>query len=247
MIGRDKFVATIMFVALSLLASSTAQAGSVAILTGSFYTSNLTNDLTAAGESVTEMSTYTAGSLAPFNAVIVYGNMNLLDQGALDAYVTGGGTLIETPWFWENYTPTATEDIFSHGGGADFSILYPGVNVLAPGDPLLTGVTFPGAGGFNIGRTSGNTFLGGVTQVANWADGTAMIGYKTAGAGLVIGINMHVITSDTAFAVIDQPWATNLFVNAAGGTAATPEPSTVLFTGTGMIALLAVFRRRVFQ
>jgi len=233
--------------ALGVGASAVANAGSIGIITGSFYTANLKNDLTAAGQSVTEISApYTAGSLAGFNAVIVYGNMFANDQSALDAYVNAGGTLIETPWFWSNYSPTAAEDIFSHGGGSDYTVSYPGVTVLAAGDPLLAGVSFPaGAGGFNIGRTSGNTFLAGVTQVANWADGTAMIGSKSQGAGRVVGINLHVITSDTAFDVIDQPWATQLFVNAAnGGAAAVPEPSTVLFTATGVLALLGGVRLR---
>jgi hypothetical protein len=246
---KNKAVFRIGLALLALsLSAGTVHAASIAILTGSFYTSNLKNDLLTAGQTVTEIGgAYTAASLAAYNAVIVYGNMNSANMTELGNYALGGGTVIETPWFWLNYSPTATLDIFSHGGGAGYSQSYPGIAVLAPADSLLSGVTFPvGPGGFNIGRTTGNTFIGGVTQVANWADGTAMIGHKAVGSGEVIGINMHVITSDTAFSVIDQPWATQLFVNAAHGVAVAPvpEPSTFVMLGCGLLGLLSFARRR---
>ena len=121
--------------------------------------------------------------------------------------------------------------MFSNGGTPDFSILYPGVSVLNPADPILNGVVFPaGTGGFNIGRIAGGTFDGASSQIANWADGVPMIGTRTLGSGLVIGINLQVITSDTAFDVIDQPWAGLLLANAAG-IVAVPEPTTWALIG----------------
>ncbi len=209
-----------------LFSTSAIQAQNVAIIQGDFfYTPNLRTALEGHGLIVSEITgPYTAAMLAPFQAVYHYGNSNF-DDAELVAYVTGGGRLVETPWFWLNFTPPASLQVFSNGGGADFSSSYPGVSVLNGADPLLTGVSFPpGTGGFNIGRTTGNTFEAGVNQIANWGDGTAMIGTRTLGTGLVIGINMHVITSDTAFDVIDQPWAGRLLANAAG--AAVPEPTT---------------------
>ena len=47
------------------LLSTVAFAANVAIVTGGFYTPNLKNRLTAAGHTVTEITSYTAASLAP--------------------------------------------------------------------------------------------------------------------------------------------------------------------------------------
>ncbi len=165
-------------------------------------------------------------------------------MSALQTYVTGGGRLVEIPWFWSNNSPPTALQVFSNGGGLAFSQSYPGVTVLAPGDALLNGVVIPGGtDGFNIGRTTGNTFVAGVTPIANWLDGTAFIGTKTLGAGDIVGINMHVITSDTAFQVIDQPWATQLFVNAVMPNAI-PEPGTLAIMGLGLVGLGVMRRRR---
>ncbi|MEE2970153.1 MAG: PEP-CTERM sorting domain-containing protein [Pseudomonadota bacterium] len=107
----------------------------------------------------------------------------------------------------------------------------------------MNGVAIPAAaGGFNIGRTAGNIFATGVTQIANWSDGTVFIGKTNLGAGDIIGINMHVITSDTAFQVIDQAWATQLFVNAVMPMTV-PEPATLAIVGIGL-AGLGLMRRR---
>jgi hypothetical protein len=54
---------------------------------------------------------------------------------------------------------------------------------------------------------------------------------------------MHVITSDCAYQIIDQPWATQLFVNAASPSAV-PEPSSLALLGVGVIGLIGWVRRR---
>ena len=107
--------------------------------------------------------------------------------------------------------------------------------------PALSGrpetCAFPAAGSPNIGREGGSAFGTGVTQIAEWADGTALLATKQIGSGIVIGLNLHVITSDTAYSVIDQAWARQIFLNAAGISAEIPEPSTYALVGAGLLLL----------
>jgi hypothetical protein len=210
----------------SLAVSPVARAASnVAIVQGSFYTSDLYGVLTGAGVNVTEITDYTAASLAPFTHVIHYGN-SFTDMTALTDYVNAGGTLIEQPWFWSNNSPPDELDIFNTIDADIYITPYPGINAILPAHPLLDGVSFPPApSGFDVGYDNQATFAPGVTGIANWTDGsgTAMLGEKSQGAGRVIGINVHVITSDTAYQVIHQPFATRLLLNAVG----VPEPSSL--------------------
>ena len=80
-----KFVATLGATTATLALSVTAQAATIAIVQGGFYTSDLKNQLVAAGQTVTEISTYTAATLSGYDAVIHYGN-TFLDQLALTSY-----------------------------------------------------------------------------------------------------------------------------------------------------------------
>ncbi|HLX78016.1 MAG TPA: hypothetical protein VKR27_03965, partial [Acidimicrobiales bacterium] len=103
------------------MTSGVAAAANIAIVEGSFYTPDLRNRLVGAGESVTEITSYTAASLASFDAVIHYGN-SFVDFAALETYVTNGGILVETPWFWHNFTPTPALQVVSNGGSStDFN------------------------------------------------------------------------------------------------------------------------------
>ena len=229
----------------ALIAASSANAANVAIVAGDYYSPNLKNALVAKGHTVTEIASYTAASLAPFNAVVMYGN-TFTDQDALSAYATGGGRVILTPWAGLNFAVQSDMQVFDNGGSAEFSILNPSVNVLAAANPLLAGVNFPAGGLLDIGRIGGINFVAGATQVASWGDGTAFIGTVGLGLGTVIGINLQAITSDTAFVAVDEPWATQLFSNAVGGgTGTVPEPQSwaMLIAGFGLVGAIARRRR----
>lgn len=222
-----------------------AAASNVAIVKGGFYTSYLHDSLVAAGETVTEISSYSAASLAAYDAVIHYGN-SFTDTVALDAYVNGGGRLILTPWSGLNYAVPADLQVFDNGGGADFQTSFPGATILAPGDSLLAGVNFPDAHSLTIGRISRIGFAAGAVGVANYGDGDAFLGHRNVGAGKVFGINLHLITSDSNPQVAATPWATRVVVNAIGGGAAVPEPTSwaLMLVGFGGIGSALRAKRR---
>lgn len=224
-------------------AAGPVSAAVFAISTGGFYTDNLKNSLLGAGQTVVELpGFYDAGMLSAYDVVVQYGNQNFYDTAALEAYVAGGGTLILTPWFWFNGHSSPALDVLT-GAYSEFSVPNPGVTVLAPGHPLLAGVVFPAAGSPDIGREGGAGFGVGVTQIAQWADGTALLATKQIGSGTVIGLNLHVITSDTAYQVIDEGWARQIFLNAAGVSSEIPEPSTYVLVGAGLLLLAGRVRR----
>lgn len=230
--------------AAALCSGAEAHAASVLIVQGGWYTSDLKNQLIAAGNTVTEAANYTAASLAGYDAVVQYGN-NFVDQTALTSFVTAGGTLVWTPWARLNFAIDPNLQIWANGGNAIYSQSSPGMTVLDAGSDLLDGVSFPAAGATNIGRIDNVGFAAGTTQVAVWADGDALLGHRGLGAGNVVGVNMHVITSDTAYQVINEPWAATLLdnaVNFGGATPAVPEPSTWAMLLLGFFAMGGAMR-----
>ena len=242
----QKFLAVLGTATAALALASSAQAANVAIVQGSFYTSDLKNALVGAGQTVTEITSYTAASLAGFNAVIQYGN-TFVDQAALTSFANAGGIVVSTPWSGLNFATVPALQVRTNGGSPIYTESSIGMTVLAAGDPLLSGVAFPAAGSVNVGRISGTTFVAGTTQVANWADGAALAGYKSVGAGKSVDINLQVITSDTAYQVINTPWATKLFVNAVNlNVGAVPESSTwmMMIFGFGLVGSTLRLRER---
>jgi hypothetical protein len=216
-----------------------AKAATVAIIEGDFYTPDLANQLTAQGNTVTLLTTYTAASLSGFNTVVQYGN-DFVDQNALTSFVSAGGTLVLTPWAGRNFSVQPQLQVFTNGGSANFSVPSPGMTVLSPGNPLLSGVSFPAPDTTNVGYIGGIGFAAGANQIAEWSNGTALLGEQTLGSGHIVDVNLQVITSDTAYTVIDQPWASNLLNNAVN-ISAVPESSTwammiIGFCGIGFMA-----------
>ncbi len=209
---------------IALFFAGMASAANVAIVQGSFYTTNLKTQLQNAGHTVTEIASYTAASLAAYNLVIHYGN-SFTDTNELQLFVQNGGRLLLTPWAGNNFAvPPAIRSI-TNNACAEYSISSPGITILSPGDPLLAGSTPPTApGATNIGRICGVGFEAGATKVLNWTDGIAMLGYRTFGTGIAYQLNMHIVTSDCAYQVIDQAWATQIVVNMITAAPAAPAP-----------------------
>jgi hypothetical protein len=233
----QRFTAGVFALATALVPFVGAKAASVAIIQGSFYTPDLANQLTAQGNTVTLLSSYSAASLSPYDAVVQYGN-SFVDQAALTLYVSAGGTLVWTPWAGLNFSVQPQLQVFTNGGSANYNVASPGMTVLSPGNPLLSGVSFPAAGTTNVGYIGGIGFAAGVDQIANWSNGTALLGETSLGSGHIIGINLHVITSDTAYTVINQAWASNLLDNAVNA-GVSPVPGPVV--GAGLPGVLAAF------
>ena len=76
-----KLFGGLMVLTLLVAAAEPARADNIAIVKGSFWTSDLSNQMTTAGHTVTEITTYTAASLGAYDAVVHYGN-SFTDMGA---------------------------------------------------------------------------------------------------------------------------------------------------------------------
>lgn len=226
------FAVTVM-----LTAAAIAHAGNVGISAGDYYSPTLATTLTARGNSVSAVSWYNDNVLSTYDVYIQDGS-SFADAAALDRFVYNGGTLIQLPWSFTNVAYTADTTVFSRRRRGTLEQLNPAIDVIAPDDWLLAGVTLPEAGTQTIGREIGNRFADGATPVLAWEDGTALLGYRQYGAGLVIGFDIHLVTADAS--PLSADWSNRIIGNAISPV---PELSTWAMLATGMTILLLRRRR----
>jgi hypothetical protein len=226
------FAATAM-----LTAAAIAHAGNVGISAGDYYSPALATTLTARGNSVNAVSWYNDNVLSTYDVYIQDGS-SFADAAALDRFVYNGGTLIQLPWSFTNVAYTADTTVFSRRRRGTLEELNPGIEVIAPDDWLLAGVTLPEAETQTIGREIGNRFADGATPVLAWEDGTALLGYRRYGAGLVIGFDIHLVTTDAS--PLSADWSNRIIGNAISPV---PELSTWAMLATGATVLLLRRRR----
>ncbi|AXA91923.1 PEP-CTERM sorting domain-containing protein [Massilia sp. YMA4] len=219
--------------AAALTAAAAAQAGNVGISAGSYYSPTLASALTAQGNTVSAVDWYNDSVLSQYQVYIQDGS-SYANADALDRFVFNGGTLIQLPWSFTHVSFTENTAVFGPRWSGTLREASPAIDVLAAGDWLLNGVTLPAAGTQTIGREVGNEFVEGVTPVLAWEDGTALLGYRRYGAGLVVGFDVHLTTSDAS--PLSAAWSNQVVFNAVS---AVPEPATwaLLVAGAGVLLL----------
>ncbi len=215
---------------LVLLFASSANAAVIGLGSGTWYTDTLENNLISQGHSVTVYNSYDAATLGGLDVYIQDGN-SYFNASLLDSFVFNGGTLIQLPWTFTHNNYTAATTVIGDRTSYTYGQSNPAITTLDAASWLLDGVTLPGAGTYTIGREIGNLFDPLASEVLEWADGTAMLGYREYGAGMVVGFNLHLITSDSN--PLNADWSNQIIYNAVGG-GNVPEPTTLALMGLGL-------------
>lgn len=231
-----------LFAALVLALSLPLQAANVGIATGWYSSPGLASNLAARGDTVTQLQRYEAAALAGLDVFIQDGS-SFANPAALDAFVFGGGTLIQVPWSFTQSGFTSATSVIGVRRDFAYGETITAINTLDPSSWLLKDVALPAAGGTVVSREQGNTFVDGATGVLEWEDGTALLGYRQYGAGTIVALNVNLLTNDAY--PLDAAWSNQIIYNAvAASVSAVPEPASYALLGAGMLVLAATARRR---
>jgi len=216
---------------LAFLYTGIVNASVIGIGNTGFYTNTLENNLVSQGHTVNGYASYDATTLSGLDVYIQDGN-NYFNASLLDSFVFNGGTLIQLPWTFTHNSYTSDTTIMGGRTSLTYGAANPDINVTDNTSWLLDNVILPAAGAYTVGREIGNTFDVNTSQVLEWADGTAMLGYREYGAGTVVGLNLHLITSDSN--PLNADWSNQIIYNAVGGINDIPEPTSLALLGLGL-------------
>ena len=206
-----------------LFIAPTPMAGviNVGIAQGGWFTNDLHDYLDAKPDiTSTLIPDVNAGTIAPFDVIILYGNQWSYNPTAINDFVTAGGNVIATPWILGNghyFDALPVTDT----GGSDLYDTPLDITVTDPGDPILNGVTFNN--GDSVGYERNRPALKpGATSPVNWndAENVPAVAYWNYGAGMCTYLNFHYITSDCDLAIW-YGWGQNLIYNAVTKSART--------------------------
>jgi hypothetical protein len=198
--------------AVAALAAGSASAQiEVALVQGDWYTDTTANFLASLpGVNLTVIDSYDANSLAAYNYVFHYGN-TFYDQGALESFIKGGGTLIATPWMVNNMNWNASEASPMSTYNFDAQYSFPlSFKVTDPDDQYLVAVDFNA--GDLIGYEGGSSAKDGARVPVVHGDGSPLLADMDYGDGRSVYINLHYVTSDCSLA-INYPWGQQLLSN----------------------------------
>ena len=200
-------------------------------------------------------TTPTLAQLALYSSVLVYSDgVGFADPTTLgnnlDTYLRNGGGVVQAV-FVEASLPLSgafnTNDDYvieplSQTSGTELTL----GTVHLPGSPLMTGVT-SFDGGTSSYRGTG-ALNASATDVADWSDGSPLVGYRTIGSGVTVGLNFFPPSSDVRsdFWLASTDGAT-LMANAltySAQTSAVPEPGSIFLVSSALGALGLLRRRR---
>ena len=201
-------------------------------------------------------TTPTVAQLDLYSSVLVFSDAPYADSTTLgnnlDTYLRSGGGVVQAMFMllsnpsYDLSGAFATNDDYvieplSDNSGTELTL----GTVHLPGSPLMTGVT-SFDGGTSSFRGTG-ALNASATDVADWSNGAPLVGYRTIGSGVTVGLNFYPPSSDVRpdFWNSSTDGAT-LMANAltfSAQTSAVPEPGSILLVSSAL-GVLGLLRRR---